>query len=320
MKIRKLQLVGGSSYMISLPKNWISKYKLKQGDEVILREFDDLIVIQPQIGEKEEIKVEIKEVPSFDKKFLKRFFGSIYSLGVDKIVIEQEGVGRHITDISEISHHFIGMEVLDCTNDCIILHIFTIPDFDVVTIIRRMFQILSGLMAEIETNLLLEKPKDMDVIKSRILRYEDDFDRLYLLAVRLVNRGMKKITISEWDELRFMLGSRMIAKFYEEIADIMFILSRYLWDFDLDVRKEVHEFMMELDTAFRKSFESFIKSDMRTTEEYISFVEKLSEKIQKSIDSNPEGTILKELLLQICRMLESIGEISFNKTVREMFR
>jgi len=48
-------------------------------------------------------------------------------------------------------------------------------------------------------------------------------------------------------------------------------------------------------------------------------VEFLSSKIQDSIGSG-RGIILKELLLQICRMLESIGEIAFNKSVREMFK
>ena len=37
MEIRKLQLIGGSSYMISLPKSWIKANKLNQGDELILQ-------------------------------------------------------------------------------------------------------------------------------------------------------------------------------------------------------------------------------------------------------------------------------------------
>ncbi|WP_202319664.1 phosphate signaling complex PhoU family protein [Archaeoglobus neptunius] len=318
MKIRKLQLVGGSSFMISLPKDWISRHNLKQGDEVVLREFDEFIVVQPQLSGDSEIKVVVKNVPTFERGFLKRFLGSIYSLGVDKIVIEQEGVGKHITEISDISHDFIGMEVLDCTSNRVVLHIFTIPDFDVVTIIKRMFQILSGIMDEITNNLLLEK-LDKEVDK-KIHRYEIDFDRLYLLAVRLVNRGMKKIAVSDWDELRFLLGSRIIAKFYEEIADILFILSRYIWSYEREFRVEIHDFMIKLEMAFEKSFDSFISSDMGTIEEYISTVEGLSRIVQDSINANPRGTIVKELLLQICRMLESIGEISFNKCVREMLR
>ncbi len=317
MKVRKLQLVGGSSYMVSLPKDWISKYHLKQGDEVILNEYDDTIIIRPQKGEKEEIKVSVKEVPSYNKRFLKRFIGSIYSLGVDKIEIEDRNAGEHITEISEISHHFIGMEVLDATSEKIVLHCFTIPDFDVLTIIRRMFQILSGIILEIES-FLLEEKKDGD-IEDRIRRYEEDFDRLYLLSVRLVNRGMKKITVSEWDELRFLLGSRIVSKFFEEIADLLFILTRYLVNTEIDVRKEIYSPMHRLDELFKMGFDSFTSSDIRTVQKFLEMVEKVSQEIQKTIGSG-KAAILRELLLQICRMLESIGEIAFNKSVREMFR
>ncbi|RLI78447.1 phosphate uptake regulator PhoU [Archaeoglobales archaeon] len=316
MKVRKLQLVGRSSYMVSLPKDWISKYNLKQGDEVILNEYDDTIIIQPQKGEKEEIKVTVKEVPSYNKKFLKKFLGAIYSLGVDKIEIIDENAGEHITEISELSHHYIGMEVLDATNEKIVLHCFTIPDFDVLTIIRRMFQILSGIISEIKSFLVQEKEDD---IESRIRRYEDDFDRLYLLSVRLVNRGMKKIAIPEWDELRFLLGSRIVSKFFEEIADLLFILSRYLINSEPDVRREISSSMPELEELFKMGFDSFTSSDIKTVQEFLENVEKVSQEIHNSID-NGKAAILKELMLQICRMLESIGEIAFNKSVREMFR
>jgi len=303
--------------MVSLPKDWISKYNLKQGDEVILNEYDDTIIIRPQMGEKEEIKVSVREVPSYNKKFLKRFLGAIYSLGVDKIEIENEEVGKHITEISEICHNFIGMEVLDATNERIVLHCFTIPDFDVLTIIRRMFQILSGIISEIESFLILEK-KESD-FENKIKRYEEDFDRLYLLSVRLVNRGMKKITVSEWDELRFLLGSRIVSKFFEEIADLLFILTRYLIVTDADSKKEITSPMLKLEELFKMGFDSFTSGSIKTVQEFLERVEKVSHEIQSSIDSG-KTTILKELMLQICRMLESIGEIAFNKSVREMFR
>ena len=301
--------------MVSLPKEWISKYELKQGDEVILNEYDDTIIIRPQKEEKEEVKVKVKEVLSYNRNFLKRFLGSIYSLGVDKIEIEDKEAAKHITEISETSHHFIGMEVLDASNDKIVLHCFTIPDFDVVTIIRRMFQILSGLLAEI--NALIEG-KEEDIEK-KMMRFEEDFDRLYLLSVRLVNRGMKKITVSEWDELRFLLGSRIVSKFFEEIADLLFILSRYLLQSEADVRKEISKFIPKLERLFKMGFDSFTTSDISSVRQFLEEVEEVSKEIQSSI-ANGKGVILKELLLQICRMLESIGEIAFNKSVREMFR
>jgi phosphate uptake regulator len=320
MKVRKLQLVGGSSYMVSLPKDWISMHNLQQGDEVILRELDEFIVLQPQKGKREEIKVLVQKIPRYDPKFMKRFIEAIYSLGVDKIIIEDEKIGEFVTDISEISHRYIGVEVLDVAVNRIVLHCFTIPDFDVLTIIKRMFQIIDGLLGEIERAMMNDYSEEEFVsFEKRIRRYEEDLDRLYLLAVRLVNRGMKKIVISEWDELRFLLGSRMVAKFLEEISDLLLILSKYLKDYDLEVRNKLVDPMMKLDDAFRSGFNSFSTSNIEVAEEFIEKVEQINIELQNYIREDKDGDILKELMLQICRMLESIGEISFNKSVRELF-
>ncbi|WP_144060473.1 AbrB/MazE/SpoVT family DNA-binding domain-containing protein [Archaeoglobus sulfaticallidus] len=317
MKVRKLQLVGGSSYMVSLPKEWVYRYKLKQGDELILNDFDDFIVIQPNINGSREVKVGIKKMPSYETSFLKRFFGAIYSLGADRIVIEDPEVGKYITDISDLTHHYIGMEVLDASESKIIVHCFTIPDFDVVTIIKRMFQILKSLISEIED--VLEDNTDYNAFEKKIRSYENDFDRLYLLSVRIVNKGMKRITVSEWDEMRSLLGSRIISKFCEEIADILFIMTRYLKNHDFD-RRSIKEHMKSIKQVLEMGFESFRASDISKTTEFLTEVEKVSNKIQKSIEETEDGIILKEFLLQICRMLESIGEITFNKCVREMLK
>ncbi|MBO8182874.1 MAG: phosphate uptake regulator PhoU [Archaeoglobus sp.] len=320
MKVRKLQLVGRTSYMVSIPKEWISKYRLKQGDEIILQEHEEFVIIKPSQKEREEIRVEVDRIPSYDKTSLKRLLSSVYSLGVDRVVLQHENIGKHITEVSEISHKFIGMEVLDHTNNSIVLHIFTIPDFDVVTIIKRMHQILSGILNEIKRNLFTRELETVEIVNDKINRYKEDFNRFYLLAIRLVNRRMREIPISEWDELRFMLGARMIAKFYEEIADTLRVLSYYLWEHSIDVRKEIHGFIVELGEALDQGFEAFMKSDIAQSQNYISFVEGILDEIQKSIKTDQEGAILKELLIQIYRMLESIGDVSFTKNIREILK
>jgi len=320
VKVRKLQLVGGTSYMVSIPKEWISKYRLKQGDEIILQEHEEFVIIRPSQKEREEIRVEVDRIPSHDKTSLKRFISSVYSLGVDRVVLQYENIGKHITEVSEISRQFIGMEVLDHTNNSIVLHIFTIPDFDVVTIIKRMYQILCGILNEIKRNLFTKEREIVEILNDKINRYEEDFNRFYLLSIRLVNRGMRKTTISEWDELRFMLGARMVAKFYEEIADTLLVLSRYIWEHSIDVRKEIYGFIVELEEALDQGFEAFMSSDIAQSQNYISFVEEILDKIRKSIKTDQEGAILKELLIQIYRMLESVGEVSFTKNVREILK
>ncbi|RLI78162.1 hypothetical protein DRP05_08155 [Archaeoglobales archaeon] len=48
MEIRKIQLIGSSSYMVSLPKKWITSLDLKQGDEVIVHAEENRVVVIPK--------------------------------------------------------------------------------------------------------------------------------------------------------------------------------------------------------------------------------------------------------------------------------
>src|SRR5438445_409388 len=53
MEGRKLQLTGGSTYVVSLPKPWISATGLKPGDTVFLESMPDgSISVLPRAGEK----------------------------------------------------------------------------------------------------------------------------------------------------------------------------------------------------------------------------------------------------------------------------
>src|SRR5256885_1642669 len=53
MEGRKLQLTGGSTYVVSLPKPWISATGLKPGDTVFLESMPDgSITVLPRAGEK----------------------------------------------------------------------------------------------------------------------------------------------------------------------------------------------------------------------------------------------------------------------------
>ena len=52
---RKLQLTGGSTFILSMPKNWVIKNELGKGSSVMLREEDDgsLTIMPPKMERKE---------------------------------------------------------------------------------------------------------------------------------------------------------------------------------------------------------------------------------------------------------------------------
>ena len=61
MEIRRVQMTGGSSYVITLPKEWIKSVNIKKNDQLgLIRQSDGTLLINPTLVEKQ-IKNELNE-------------------------------------------------------------------------------------------------------------------------------------------------------------------------------------------------------------------------------------------------------------------
>ena len=83
MDIRKVQMSGGSSYIVSLPKDWIIKSRIKKNDPVGLIEQDDgTILITPNTsGEQIRKAWEFEVAASTDDTYFLRCMIGAYISG-----------------------------------------------------------------------------------------------------------------------------------------------------------------------------------------------------------------------------------------------
>ncbi len=314
MEVRKLQLIGGSSYMISLPKDWIRSNELKQGDEILLQISENSITVYPKkfIEDLRVTRVKVDKIPRLDEKFIRRYIFALYIQGIDEIVIEDKNVNaRVISKISEIVKQLIGMEIIDASEGRIVLKCLATTDFDFYGVIKRMTQIISSMLSTIHECLKLG---DLEGLKE-LSNLENDSDRLYLLAIRQEHRLVKELsTPNKWDELKLILGVRTVAKLLEEIADS-------LNEFSEQVSSSYSKFeniILDLRKAFENVSKAYITSDMELSEDSIELLENIEEKILKEMkNENEQNKIALHSLLSACRYMKSIGEIAFNKSVRE---
>ncbi|MEM1578641.1 MAG: phosphate uptake regulator PhoU [Archaeoglobaceae archaeon] len=319
MVVRKLQLIGGSSYMVSLPKEWVKENKLSQGDEIVLEIEKKVITLYPK-GFKEDIrvsKVEISDLKRYDEKFLRRFIYALYIQGVDEIKIVDKNLNsRLISKLSEIVKSLIGMEIID-TSDKVVLKCLTVTDFDVYGVVRRMTQIVNTIM---ETLIEAIKNKDFTAL-SEFKSLEDDTDRLYLLAVRQEHRLVREFSSpAKWNELRLILGIRTVAKLIEEIIDNLENFSNHVRTVSLDELEILERFMVELSKAFEMVSRAYFNSELETSEESIQLLEEIEKKMTQQFYGTPQYRLSLESLISACRHMKSIGEIALNKSVRESLR
>jgi len=319
MEIRKLQLIGGSSYMVSLPKDWIRINELKQGDEIYLRVEDSVITLYPKRFKEEAkiAKVEIEGLPLQDERFIRRYIYALYLQGLDEIIIRDKNINtRMLSRISDIVKNLIGMEIIDASDGIVVLKCLAGTDFDVFGVVKRMTQIIRSMLATLIEALV----KNDNEILREIKNLEEDSDRLYLLAVRQEHKLIREYSSpSRWNELRLILGIRTVAKLLEEISDCLDSFSNYL----IELHKEkkgldaLKFYIQKLEKSFEMVSDAYFNSNVKLSEDSIRMFEELEDKILKNIGGSVHYRLALESVLSACRHMKSIGEVSFNKAVRE---
>ncbi len=313
MEIRKLQLIGGSSYMISLPKSWIKENNLNQGDELILQVDKCVVKIYPKKGSDNIFRVKIDKIPRVDDKFLKRFIYALYIQGPDEIIIEDTLSPKIITKLSEIVRDLIGMEIIDVTDYKVVMKCLTASDFEIGGVIRRMGQIVIEMIDVIEDFLRRRNPSTLSMIP----KLEEEADRFYLLAVRLEHKLLKEISCpTKWSEMKQLLGMRIVAKLLEKVADALYDTSEFVLNVD---DGEILPILLDLRRTFKIVLDSYFNGNVVVCEDGIEMAEELEERILKArgINDGVPCKLALESLLEACRHVKSIGEIAFNKAVRE---
>ncbi|KUJ93887.1 MAG: hypothetical protein XD40_0921 [Archaeoglobus fulgidus] len=320
MEVRKLQLIGGSSYMVSLPKNWVKENQLRQGDDIYLQVEDSVITLYPKsFREFSRItSVQIDKLLRLDEKFVRRFIYALYLQGIDEIVISDDRINaRMVSRIGEIVKDLIGMEIIDATEGKVVLKCLTSTDFDVYGVVRRMSQIIQSMIATIMEGI---EKGDREALKD-IENLEKDSDRLYLLAVRQEHRLVREFSSpSKWNELRLILGIRTVAKLIEEIADSLYNFSTYAVEMTPEELRKVRVYFERLGKIFDSLAKAYFNSDVELSEETIEELEELEELLLSNMDGGVYYRLAVETILRACRHMKSIGEIAFNKSVRESLR
>ncbi len=317
MVVRKLQLVGGTSYMVSLPKGWVKENGLKQGDEIYLKVGNSAITVYPKkfIEVSEITCAEIESLQRHDEKFLRRYIYALYIQGVDEIKIVDEKLNtRMIGKIGEIVKDLVGMEIIDATDGFVKLKCLAATDFDVYGVVRRMTQIIKNMLSILHDGIASE---DIKAIKE-VETLEKDADRLYLLAVRQEHRLIWEFSgQAKWNELRLILGIRTVAKLLEEIADSLYDFSVYAGKTNL---KALREHVEELSEAFNAVCDAYFGSDVSTAENAIEALEAIEEKVMGDLTGDVYYRLALESIARASRHMKSISEIAFNKAVRGLLK
>jgi phosphate uptake regulator len=222
IETRKVQVTGGSTYIVSLPKKWINKVKIKSGDGIaLIPRSDGTLLINPKLSKKqEELTRSITIDYSQDTETLVREFIGVYLAGYDVIEIKsKEKLSPAIRQkIRRLSYSVIGPEIIDETSNSVtVKDLLDASDFSLVKGVKRMYLIAKSMHRDAIIALNNQDIELMEDVESR----DDEVDKFYWMIAKQYNLVLKDVFFADKMGItpQEALGYLLVARSIERIAD-----------------------------------------------------------------------------------------------------
>lgn len=212
MEIRKIQVTGGSSYVLSLPKSWIRERNIQKNDPIgVVSQADGTLLITPNIQYDRTNKVKefpLKDYP--DPQMLLRSLIGAYISGFT--VIKITSAGRIPPKVRQVVRKFtqmtIGQEVAEETDNSITLKDILNPsEMPFENTIRRMYVIVKAMHEDAVYALEQGKRELAEDVAAR----DTDIDRLHWL----IHRQFSLIIDNPALSLRMNITPSMASTYYQ---------------------------------------------------------------------------------------------------------
>src|SRR5216117_3955614 len=321
MEARKVQKVGYSTLIVSLPKDWVEEVSLKQGDIVTFRrESDGGITVYPGLTKEREnhrymIDADLCDGPNL----LTRIITANYLTGHDTIQItsKKELSSRHLEEVRGVSRRLTGLGIVDQTK------------FPIYGLMRRLQIILSSMLEQAVKSVVEGRMAMAD----EVLHMEEEADRIYWMIIRqlllavLDRRVAKEVGI---EGPMHVVGNRVIAKSLEQMADSashVALEAQKLKGDGKNVDTKITKGMLELSDKVRSliedSFNALMKGDVKKSNECIERVEacetlerSLTADLMKSVKDVNLAVGLRSIIWDVGQMARdsvSIAEVGINR-------
>ncbi len=223
--IRKIQLTGGTTHIISLPKEWVQSKGLTRGSAVALVPGEQELCIRPLDSmEKAPLKKAVLRTAANEAPdTIIRRLVSTYLLGynVIRIVSEENRLDADVRIALKgfVRKTLVGTEVLnDLPNEFTLQVLLKYSDLSVKDALRRM----SVMVASMHRDAILSLSTPDEGVAKEIIGMDDDVDRFSLYVIRLLKASVIDAVVMRAGGIsspRECLGYRLIAKSLERTAD-----------------------------------------------------------------------------------------------------
>lgn len=330
---RKVQFTGGSTYIISLPKKWISENQLKKGSFLKLRAEEGglLTLVPPEATvqwkiDEADIKVSANEnTETTTRKIVAAYLGGYNSIHIKPDNQQLSGKQRH--DIKTfVRRKLVGTEIVTDTSSQLVLQVLlSYPQLTVQSALRRMSIIAMSMHNDAILGL---KTCDNSLTKEIILN-DNEVDRFDLYVTRLLKMAIQNPRVAK--EIGLLSGKdclsyRVVTKSVERTADHAVNIGENSLLLKHGLSSQVLEMIEKMSSMslkmFETSVESLFRNDYNLAENIIENISEISI-IEKEIIACSEIDVenaanIRLIIESIRRTAEyscDIAEVVLNLTV-----
>ena len=217
MEYRKLISFGKSSFVVSMPKAWVDKHKLKKGDILHLEENETSLIVMPKqmerIAEEKEIIINVdgKKIKQIQRELIPAYVNNYKT-----IILSGKEIKNKAKEIEPLIKDLIALEIMEQNASKITAKDFlNMNDISINNLVRKMDVITRAMIEDCETIF-------QEDVYENINHRDKDVNRLSYLIFRAVNYGLenqtymiKQFKLNSKDLLRYHLLAFQI----EVIAD-----------------------------------------------------------------------------------------------------
>ena len=305
---RKIQLTGRSTYTISLPREWIDKFSVNQGEELsILEQADGTLLISKgalSTSREKEVTIDIDKL--LDLTLLEKIIISKYLAGYSKIIISSrnEILPKVRKAISTTVGHLIGSEIIsEGLREIEIRDLAIHGEFPIDKALRR-----GHLIARNMQKMAIENLIDADIESAEdIFEREKAVDRLYFLIRREITTALENPSFLKELDLKSheVLYIYPVAKSLEKIADHCESIAKSCIELngtkiDEDIAKYLTKYSTEAMKIHTQAIQAFLSKKLDLAFKAIKIFDKLEDQLKsKKLSRKKDADFDVEIQIQL---------------------
>jgi phosphate uptake regulator len=313
MEGRKLQLAGGSTYLVSLPRRWVLNAGLKPGDTLFVEtESDGSVSVRRNSSDKPITRRKVFEERGEESRehLIRKLIGA-YISGFGLIEVrftpDRGPFARRVA--REFCRLVIGPEVIEENRNALVIQDLSDPlEVSSPKCLRRMHQVVRAMLADA---VLALKTSDSGLAHD-VARRDQDVDRLYWMVAKRYHLANSHSTSTVDDAASIGIHShRLVAKLLERTGDHAVRLASTFATIsegkglDLKLMRDLEEANSNGVAILDKAFSSLVSGNIENANEAID----ACSHHQKLIDalSHRVATRKGEKLLALGTVVDSLG-------------